>query len=368
MSGAIGVVRHALRVRVSAPTLSFDRALTTRALRQITPPTKYTNYARLMLRTDLPMYKISKICDEVYELPENFDGFQVRMKFNKTRDLMSVKRILERYRQTPGSPANDEMRELEDKILEVAFQAGNQQAIAIQCVEVLKDPETSKEDKAIATDMIKELVSLRNPLALRLTAEQEMARGNLDEAERLFQRSITAARDHLETIPGDERRSYDYVPDYDIELQIGTHAQLGKFYLKTGAHAHARAHFLEAIETTQFTDQRLDKVILPVHLILGSIFYKESNYLRAQYHWRRAAAAGIPAAMLNLGSLEAAVFGNYKVAHEWFSLGAEFFKGDQQVLAKKRLAEVAYLSGDASGIGELTADLGSVDVTSTANL
>ncbi|ODQ64615.1 hypothetical protein NADFUDRAFT_14924, partial [Nadsonia fulvescens var. elongata DSM 6958] len=217
-------------------------------------------------------------------------------------DLMTLKQILEKHRKENGS-FNSHLAELENNLVEISAERGNNTAIVLLCsrilTNVIDNNETiaySQEDKDHAQDLLKQLCGANFPLALKVKGDLAYKIGHVDEAAKSYQSCIDANPSEINMIT-------------ECYRSIGIIAMMN-FDLNKAKNAFENSISLGSRQQVR-----------DCYYYLGQLY--EDDKLRSKYYLEIAASQGLKEAFAPLGFLQLNYFNNPMLAEDWFKVGYE---------------------------------------------
>ncbi|KAK6456918.1 uncharacterized protein RJT20DRAFT_134217 [Scheffersomyces xylosifermentans] len=257
----------------------------------------FDNDVRLSFSKSVP------ILQQIYDKLDTPD--QIRLpKYVKSYDLMKFKSVLTAIRTTTNS-IDRNLVALENELVEQAAELGDNDAIAILAFETVErkvlGENVSQEDYNYATELIKNLTELKQPLVFKLAGDLAFKQKYYEQATQYW----------LEFV--------ELEPDTIMASQV--YANLGQYYF-TFITPRPDLHLAKKYFEKSIAVGELDKYTIQSHYYLGQL-YATTDPQVSKYHWEISAGRGLKESFASLGFLEMNVFQNYEKAIEWFKLGVE---------------------------------------------
>lgn len=263
---------------------------------ELLPPKRFVNRILFDLDSRLNYKKVIPVLDTIYQsIPSGEDP--IIPKYATPDDLMLFQKALKEIRQKTRTE-NRYLMQLENALVEKAAESGQRDAVSVLAFTAIKDQNNqfTDDDKAHARKLIKELMKLKHPLAIKLTGDMLYQSNALVEAEKMYMRFLELEKDTI--------------------LSAEVHKSLGVIFFKDLRHFKARTHFEKSIRLAP-----LDKVY-ESHFYLSQL-YSNDDPLRSRHHLQLSSSQGLRESLANLGFLELNYFNNADIAFQWFKLGAE---------------------------------------------
>lgn len=216
----------------------------------------------------------------------------------KSKDIMVMKKVLEKFRHRTKA-INKNVLALENELLDVAAEMGDNDAIALLCFDTLKSPElNSHDDVEHARKLVKHLYQMGHPLTVKLTADLAMKSKDDKTAEEYYLKFLNLQDDTF--------------------LAGEVYGQLGEIYFRRPDLQRAEECFLKSIKLCP-----IDYSVRS-YFLLGQM-YINTDVLKAKSLIESSATQGFRESFKTLGMLEMNYFKNIPKAQEWFKLGMELF-------------------------------------------
>lgn len=297
----MNIITKMLKLRGVFPALStrFASSLIRQrpAFHEVFPQKKMVNRLLFELDSRLTFNKLYPVYESIYESLDKSTDASIPNGFTG-KDLMIMKKVIEKIRHKTKT-INKNLLALENEILDLAAERGDNDAISLLCFDVLKDPShNSDEDVTHAKRLIKELYKKEHPLTVKLTAD--IALLNSDD--------ITAEKYYLKFL--------DLQNDTFLAGEV--YGQLGQIHFRKPDLVKAEQCFLKAIKLCP-----IDYSVRS-YFLLGQI-YINNDVFKARSLIESSATQGFRESFKTLGLLEMNYFKNYPKAQEWFKLGMELY-------------------------------------------
>ncbi|CDO94739.1 unnamed protein product [Kluyveromyces dobzhanskii CBS 2104] len=285
------------RVFFTGTRLASSLATQRPPFREIFPQKKMVSRLLFELDSRLTYNKLYPIYEKLYEGLEKDIDVEVPHGL-KGKDMMVMKKVLEKVRHKTKA-INKNLLALENAILDRAAEAGDNDAIALLCFEVLKDPANNTgEDVSHAKKLIKKLYQMNHPLTVKLTADLALKNNDSVTAEEYYNKFLELQDDTF--------------------LAGEVYGQLGQIHFRKPNLVEAEKCFLKAIKLCPIDFS------VRSYFLLGQI-YMNNDIFKARSLIESSATQGFKESFKTLGLLEMNYFENYPKAQEWFKLGMELY-------------------------------------------
>ncbi|KAH7586440.1 Protein MSS2, mitochondrial [Nakaseomyces glabratus] len=233
----------------------------------------------------------------------------------KGSDLIVMRNVLEKVRNRTRY-ARPDMLKLEDKLLELAAELGNNDAIAILSFRSIREnmgtnsaAEANNEEVTIAKKLFKDLYNINHLLAIKLLGDLALEANNWEEALTFYNKYINiAVKDNGHLLTGND------------DLTGEVYGKLGEIEFTYLANmTKAEEYWQKCLELTSVEDSVR-------WYFLAAQIYMSSEPLKSRILLEKAASQGFKESLTSLGFLEMNYFRDYGRAKEWFKLGMEVFE------------------------------------------
>lgn len=264
-------------------------------LLEIFPKKKFVNKELFEMDSRMSYRKLWPIYEQVYSNLDKDDEVELPRYINGS-DLLIMKKMLEKYRNFSGI-INKNLLVLENELIELSAEYGNNDAISILAFSTLGDVESEANEREYASKLIQELYEVKNTMCVKLL-------GDLAYKHEDHELSLKYYMEFLEL-------------ENDTVLASEVYKMVGILNFNNFRNlSFAKQYFLNSIKYGT-----LDKT-LECHYYLGIIFQLTDPNL-SKFHLQLAASKSFREAFKSLGHMELNYFHNYELAKEWFKLGIE---------------------------------------------
>lgn len=207
--------------------------------------------------------------------------------------IVAIKRSLEDCRKNEGIITKT-AAEAESNLLEAAADMGDSTAIALLCGARMRAPDTTEEEMNSGSDLLKQLMDRKFPLAFKVSGDLAYLMGHSSQALKFYEMALDNGLE-------------------DQRLVVECLRNMGHIQFKYFRLIEARSSFSRACMLAEDTKQVSD-----CHFLLAQL--RESDRMASRRHLEIAAANGLHDAFPILGNLLLNWFGEGVAAREWFKL------------------------------------------------
>ncbi|CCH59751.1 hypothetical protein TBLA_0B09340 [Henningerozyma blattae CBS 6284] len=280
----------------------------------IFPRKKQVQRTLFELDSNLTYKQLLPVFQHIYL--NNKDLSIIKERNIQNEDLMIMKKVLERIRFKNKS-VNKKIINLEDNLLNLAAEHGNNDAISILSFRTIINQEkgkntTNTNEVKIAKDLIKQLFELSHPLTFKLTADMMYNSNNFQDASKYYKQFLKLEADKSSSIGDESGNSI---------LEAEVYTKLGQISMKLSDLNDAERYFIKAIQ------------LAPIEYTCNSYYYLSqiylnSNPLKSRSLLEACSSQGFKESFPQLGYLELNYFKNIKRAKFWFELGMRIFQAE----------------------------------------
>lgn len=264
------------------------------------PQKKMINRLLFELDSRLTFAKLYPLYEKLYKEMDKEVNVAIPKGF-EPKDLMIMKKVLEKVRHKTKA-INKNLIRLENELLDKAAEMGDNDAIALLCFDVLKDPSVNtKEDVDHGRKLIKALYKLDHPLTIKLTADLALKSQDDKAAEEYYLKFLNLQDDTF--------------------LAGEVYGQLGQINFRKPDLVEAEKCFLKSIQLSP-----IDYSVRS-YFLLGQM-YVNNDIFKARSLIESSATQGFKESFRTLGFLEMNYFKDLPKAQEWFKLGMELYDID----------------------------------------
>lgn len=208
-------------------------------------------------------------------------------------DLVTLKRALETWRRRESTVSRPAV-EAEMALLETAAEMGDRAAIALLCGARLSEKSATEQDWKDGSDLLKQLMDRKFPLAYKISGDLAYKLGQLPQATKFYQLAVDNGLE-------------------DNRLRTECWRNIGHLSFKQGDLSRALSAFSEACQHAADSRQVAD-----CHFFLAQL--REANREASRAHLEMAAFHGLSDAFVPLGMLLLNYFGEVALAKHWLAL------------------------------------------------
>lgn len=211
----------------------------------------------------------------------------------RASDLVTMKRALETWRRRESTLSKPAV-EAEMALLDTAAELGDLTAVALLCGARLSEKSASEQDWEDGSDLLKQLMDRKFPLAFKISGDLAYNLGQLPQATKFYQLAIDNGL-------------------ADNRLRTECWRNIGHLTFKQGDLSRALASFSQACQHAHDSRQVAD-----CHFFLAQL--REANREASRAHLEKAAFHGLSDAFVPLGMLLLNYFGEATLAKHWLTL------------------------------------------------